>query len=232
MSVADKSGSALPFAGFLILTALGAFIWHGAPLESSRPVGDENGYGTSAVGVAPARLWQDPFKAVYKHLNSRFNAPGLAERHHEVSDKIKSIAREGNIIILTVMLPGGSYAEVEERRRRKRYAVLSALGISGFEPKLNSSIEYFSLQKPSELVPINRYFQAVPYEWYTADSLRPLLSNVNNLLVLWLDESEYAAAPYENLYWLVTGLLGDNANIFPSIKISRCLSSDQPIPVC
>ena len=54
--------------GFLILAALGTFLWKGAPLDSVRPSSEQSGwYEHKLAQQIPARLWQDPFKAVYLH---------------------------------------------------------------------------------------------------------------------------------------------------------------------
>jgi hypothetical protein len=64
----NKGDSGFTLGGFLILAALGSFLWNGAPLESSRPSSDNSRrFEQSLAPNAPARLWQDPFKAVYLH---------------------------------------------------------------------------------------------------------------------------------------------------------------------
>ena len=63
-----KGDSGFALGGFLILAALGSFLWKGAPLESSRPSSDNfQRFEQSLAPNVPARLWQDPFKAVYLH---------------------------------------------------------------------------------------------------------------------------------------------------------------------
>ncbi|MFW2373418.1 MAG: hypothetical protein ACN4GM_09890 [Gammaproteobacteria bacterium] len=78
----------------------------------------------------PARLWQDPFKAVYAHEQAI--KAGTSSLSYEKDPRLQLIedlqTKDGSVetSLLMVMVSPGSYAELEERRRR--YAVLSGLG--------------------------------------------------------------------------------------------------------
>ena len=51
--------------------------------------------------------------------------------------------------VLCVLVGGGPYFENAENRRRRRYAVLSALDVSGYSPKDAQHIGYFETESNS-----------------------------------------------------------------------------------
>jgi hypothetical protein len=154
----QRGGPDLTFAGFLLVAALGALLWKSAPLESARPTGEDSGwYEEHVTEKIPARLWQDPFKAAYayreraKTVTEEPNAP-----HHDAAKgaprpKVETVDMESfsdqliqatknsdadgpTVTILAVMVTLGSYPEMEERRRRRRYAVIAGLAESNYRP--------------------------------------------------------------------------------------------------
>ena len=136
--------------GNLILAALllggGAVVLHEVPLESTRPPANEpkveRRFSDQDVD---ARLWQDPLGAVARAREelakkelTNFQKQA-EEAHHSIKRVREAISRElqganAEVTVLAVMLPGGPYAEYVERRRRSRYAVLSALNTSAYAP--------------------------------------------------------------------------------------------------
>ncbi len=69
MDVPRRGGPNYSFAGFMLLAALGAFLWKSIPLESSRPSASGGQWHPSELSnQVPARLWQDPLEAVFDTL--------------------------------------------------------------------------------------------------------------------------------------------------------------------
>lgn len=158
MSYSQGSGANAPFVPVVLLAALAlvGYYLYDTPFDAWRPQAQE--LDSSAV-VGPeeveARLWQDPFTAVDQHLakeneqgeQDSFGPDALAKRIAELQAPPASgeEANPGKVLVLTIMLRGGSYAEDVEQRRRRRYAVLSALGVAGYAPSDSEHIGYFSL---------------------------------------------------------------------------------------
>ncbi len=106
-----------------------------------------------------------------------------------------------HVIILGVMIPGGPYAEDVEGRLRSRYAVLSALDVSGFAPTNSTHIGYFEPQSNNNDSAINLP-SVVPYEWLQPKANESATDPQNTqreenknhtpkteVLVLWLDDN-------------------------------------------
>ena len=71
MDKPNGDGPNFSFAGFLLLAVMGTFLWQSIPLESSRPSATINQWHPSELpNEVPARLWQDPFKAVFEYTGS------------------------------------------------------------------------------------------------------------------------------------------------------------------
>jgi hypothetical protein len=226
----------LTFAGFLILAALGTFLWERAPLESARPTSAEGGWYDRYEGERmPARLWQDPFKAIHAYQQARAEGGLKPATWSDIQQDIKQVARDdGQVVVLAAMVSPGSYSELEERRRRRRYAVLSALGASGFVPRDAEALRAFPLRfhvcddyastVTTYLVSSMSHSSStgsakdeqspslyVPYEWYDHESPSPKPKNARSVVVLWLDESKFADKPFCRLQQLVDYILGKTA---------------------
>lgn len=79
----ERGGPDFTFAGFLILVALGTLLWQTVPLETARPTSERAGwYEEQVTEHYPARLWQDPFKAVFLHEQSLAKQNALAAGPH------------------------------------------------------------------------------------------------------------------------------------------------------
>ncbi|KPJ91908.1 MAG: hypothetical protein AMJ55_10650, partial [Gammaproteobacteria bacterium SG8_15] len=230
MTTPHQSGPALPFASFLILAALGSFLWNTGPLESSRPTSkDEGAYNRAKEFQVPTRLWQDPLKTVYKEVTSdQAQTSGL----DPLLEKINAATKDENsqLTILGVMVSKGSYAEVEERRRRRRYAVLAGLAEADFVPASAEYVQYLNLNLASEYCPhktINKtgvdtqdtaakkYCQEViPYEWYELDEFsEKVRDRKEKVLVLWLSDSLFSQQPFERFGALVKTLLDEEGGL-------------------
>lgn len=201
--------------GFLILAALGTFLWKGAPLDSVRPSSEQSGwYEHQFAQQVPARLWQDPFKAVYTH-EQELKSGATATRHEKdpqakITEQIQTADSNTEISLLMVMLTPGSYAELEERRRRRRYAVLSALNEEHFVPRnpemlnvfyrptANSGITDCLPEDMKGKAPVAGCYP-VPYEWYDYEAPADNSNEQRQVIVFWLNESQFVDSPLKNI---------------------------------
>jgi hypothetical protein len=224
MTAQQQGGPAIPFATFLILAAVGSFLWNTGPLDSSRPTSkDEGAYGEAREFQVPLRLWQDPFKSVYKEVHKTPpEESGLAP----LINKIKIATDDGYLTVLGMMVTKGSYAEVEERRRRRRYAVLSGLAEAGFIPESAVYVQYLYLDLKDEFCPNSTQNEsrtndtgkngsckeAIPFEWYKKDefSQQQPGEKKERVLVLWLSDGLFSKTPYKTFDALVKTLKGED----------------------
>lgn len=217
MTIPQQSGPALPFATFLILAALGSFIWNTGPLESSRPTSKDDGaYNRAQEFQVPTRLWQDPLKTVYKEFKQ--GAPSTDGLSLLIDKITEATTGERSLTVLGVMVSKGAYAEIEEQRRRRRYAVLAGLAESSFIPTSAEYIHYLYLNLDSarclakdQNTGANQNCQEViPYEWYEDDEFaaRAEGESKKSALVLWLNDGLFSEKPYQKFTALVNTLKG------------------------
>ncbi len=90
-----------------------------SPEQSPTPIGDQ---------VLATRLWEDPFSP-QSPASSRQNS--LQALRDQIARHMQAT---GGVLLLPVMVSGGPYGEDVESRIRSRFAVVSALGQSGFAP--------------------------------------------------------------------------------------------------
>ncbi|MDP6351023.1 MAG: hypothetical protein QF827_02185 [Alphaproteobacteria bacterium] len=134
------------FAPMVVALALagglgGAYVFN-APFEPQRPKGEDLSvfYPTDKI---PARQWQDPFTAISHYYDG--DRPGDAMLTEvDVGPSIPADTDE--LIVMPVMVYGGSYAENIEDRRRRRYAVLSALHYAGYSPEESEHLRCFAFR--------------------------------------------------------------------------------------
>ncbi|MGR9117262.1 MAG: hypothetical protein ACU85E_16010, partial [Gammaproteobacteria bacterium] len=125
----EKQPAPFPLPGIIsILVALLAiFAEQLEPLQSSRPAVPEK----VKLESIDARLWQDPLAVVKDYVSAAPLEKQL--KNHRIEDLANLIAGHrpesgtNPVIVLSVMVFGGSYAELTEFRLRTRYAVLSGL---------------------------------------------------------------------------------------------------------
>lgn len=217
MSLPQRSGPDFTFVGLLVLAAFGALLWTNAPLESSRPTSETEGWYEKEQTTIPARLWQDPFRPVFLHpramqlrartTSSDAKSPetGSAEAQpshgthsketcHILGRSTRDLEAKTRVGVLAVMVTMGSSAELEERRRRRRYAVVSGLGEAGYVPETPDAIQLCQL--PGQA---NTDSLRIPYEWYRLDSSEDDRALDDRVLLLWLDESRFKEKPLERL---------------------------------
>ncbi|BBO16905.1 conserved hypothetical protein [Candidatus Brocadia pituitae] len=204
----DKSSYPIPALLLIVAIIAGGILRFYAPLETMRPPLNEKeiewSFGEEDV---LARMWQDPFQAVEKHIKyfeAATNKPVIVKKFHP-PEYINDIE---NILILPIMTTAERYAENFENRLRSRYAVLSALHVAGYKPKDAEHIGYFERA-------IHGQTRIIPYEWFLLDPfpLNPSLWSHNlkqkygAILVLWLGDEYFSGER-------ITGL----QNLFGDIK--------------
>jgi hypothetical protein len=167
MDDGKKGAGAPPVAG-VVLTVVAlvmGMLWRESPLVSSRPALETS--ATRAQGDrVPARLWQDPFDAIADYPAYPGDVSSVDERSSdqpEVETAVaRRVSRDTNAVVLVVTVSGGSLPDDIESRRRTRYAVVSALGASGYSPDDNSAIRVAPIDDARTLM--------VPFETYHRDT--------------------------------------------------------------
>jgi hypothetical protein len=232
MASSNQTSPGVTFGIFLAMAALGTYLVRSGPLESARPPSlSDTEYQQINEHQIPARLWQDPFRVVNDYL-AKHDPDAEAQLRSDPSlpESIKdAVANDKQLRVIGVMISTDPYAEVEERRRRRRYAVVSALGEAGYAPQDAKHINVAVLppessgegsQKgeasyaPQDAKHINEAVLppegsegdsrklVVPYEWYRTDDRQ------GRVLVLWLDESAIGDQPFARFASLFHRLLG------------------------
>ncbi len=215
----QKGDPGFTFAGVLILATLGTFAWHGAPLESARPTSPSlTAPDVVFGGRIAARLWQDPLNVMRQIKQRADDEKAHGNVAHDL-EKLSEVAHSGQMMVLSVMVTSGLYSELEERRRRRRYAVLAGLGDSGFAPRDAETLGILKvhLSNRSTDTQANTSWDSItiPYEWYDYEAPKPANPSGSSkrqflpesVLVLWLDESRFADEPFARFRELVENIV-------------------------
>lgn len=149
-------GSSFVILAFAAVSA--AYVaWQHTPLVSSRPTEPEYpAHELRSAQDIDARLWEDPFAAVTRDAKAKRWPETFAALMRVIETRSWRDSRAGclhtkagfdhpgeNTLAIGVTLPGASYPEVAETRRRLRYAVLSALHVAGYSPIDEKHIGYW-----------------------------------------------------------------------------------------
>jgi hypothetical protein len=232
----NKTTFTWPLMTILAAIGGGALFWHG-PLKSSRPAGDILQTTSSMTDqTCEARLWQDPVKATEPGSGRQPGGhggeiPDLPINNFEEQLKDLHLTNSdgrSSILVLGVMIPGGRYVEDAERRTRSRYAVISALLTTGYDPEDEEHLGVFtatwqkgaSIEKWSDNIPSlltdgcatappedgNPNELRMPFEWFKPSSLTPPQETINYaaVLVCWLCDNEFVDHPLPRLAQLLT----------------------------
>lgn len=225
--MSERKTVQLPWQGLLALAAVvtGA-VWYFAPLDTSRP--QERG-GVSLKlhrdQDVDARLWQDPLATAFAHEEQVRGidktkdpvTPRKEESFHSaraLRSRIAEVRQGYDLLVLPVLVSGGSYAEYGENRLRARRAVLEALGTNQLSPIDGEHIGYARMPllnlrgdsfpsaceepeiKKDESAP-QEYF-ILPYEW-CGPAFAGSTSRTKRVLVLWVREEELNDQPLTGL---------------------------------
>ncbi len=225
MALENQGFPSYSFVMFLAFAAFGSYLWSSDPLKTARPLTQNSAaLSSSRLNTVPARLWQDPFRIIY--LRNRNNKPLAIKKLESTGlvEKIKKYLSDNKVqelLVLGVMVSTEAIADAEERRRRRRYAVINALSEAGYVPEDARHIQVGDMngwdKQAARLI--------MPYEWFRRDALMPVASEAGGedavdaderpakrqkkILLLWLDASHYHAAPYLHLQQLVQKLAPD-----------------------
>lgn len=179
----------------LIMLATGTLI---DPLTSSRPFDPfSRKQALLDEQKIDARLWQDPIAVTEQFLNNKKEIKQDDGRTyypiHDFTRKIEQeVSGKTGLKIIAVSVFGSSYSEPVEYRLRYRYAVVSALGSSGYAPQDNEHIKYLNLNTGfSPEYCINTEI-TLPYEWYEHNS------QSEKALVIWLNEDKIPEGKYRD----------------------------------
>lgn len=197
--MAEQSRSTEPWTALVVVAALvaGGGLFFGKPFESSRH--KETHIADLSGGTVPARLWQDPYTAIMRCMQ---NKEGGGDEIHCASGDLKTPLEPQEtdgpqeLVIMPVMVYGDAYSESVEKRRRRRYAVLSAMFMQDYRPDNAQTIAYF-MYTPT---PPQEDSYVVPFEW-----LRPNTAHYQTngdrppILLLWLDERRFGKRPLTRL---------------------------------
>jgi hypothetical protein len=229
----------LPWPGLLaVAAAIAGVVWYLAPLDTSRP--------TERGGVSiklnreqdvDARLWQDPLATALAHEEQvrgidKTKDPVSARREESFHSAralcswIAKVRESYDLLVLPVLVSGGSYAEYGESRLRARCAVLEALGTNQLSPRDGEHIGYArmpllssrgsSFPSACEEPELNEdksapqeYF-ILPYEW-CEPAFAGSAKRTKQVLILWVPEEELNDKPLSGLASLLAVL-----NVKPS----------------
>ncbi|MGH6835038.1 MAG: hypothetical protein ACREC9_05700 [Methylocella sp.] len=247
----DQKPTNLASGGIIVasLAVVGSlFFAHEAPLQGSRPAMSEPQFHQSATSQdIDARLWQDPFAAVAKSLDSRGDSRNRssAEEHCIQNPDGPHCAspltgKHENTLVIAVTMSGAPYAEENEARRRTRFAVLAGLKRAGFVPEDAQHIGYFEwlpqgLAQPSNRIPTEVWLRpihelmlppvvpdqmttVVPYERFRPIDLQSSERTSKRILVVWLDEDALHGSPLDKLAGLAKFL---RSRSDPSVRADR-----------
>jgi len=230
--------NALPLAAIVLMAS--GIVVKSVPLESRRPVDPERvAFVQAGRQDVEARLWQDPFTAIRgikgetETAAKRCTAAKGDSEHWRLALHKSIAARTGNghsISVLAVMIPGGPYFEDGEARRRSRYAVVSALLHTHWEPASEDKLGYvWTLESCSETASQRRAPELLPYEWFRSEAIQEDAAGEasvlrRDLLVLWVNEDSIERRPLRGMERIVE-LLADPC---PSVPGSAKTAPDCP----
>jgi hypothetical protein len=171
----------------LFVTIVGIITAH-QPLESQRPpAGATDGALPSPDGV-PARLWQDPLKAVWgtNFANrKRGDGPDMAALTKHVSGLTPDGGSSEPVLFIFDCLYAEDSAEMAEQRRRERYATLAALGTARYEPEDSTQLRFATLGGRGRP---EYYDWAIPYEWWVP--AKGVKAKHRAVCVLWVPKTD------------------------------------------
>jgi len=241
--MAEKSGSGVPFNAttvIALLTVVGGLFIASKKVSSDRPVSPAEGDSTSISDQqVQARLWEDP-------LDWKTNQPQAGGEaafellRRQIAERAPDDPRP---TLLPVMIHGGPYGEDQESRIRSRFAVISALGESGYAPEDATHIGAVEIPWPTtgdlrsgwltnrdsvlqlSDVAVASCKLPVAFEWYRSRVFigggKPVPEQ--RVLVLWLNEEQFEDYPQARLALLLAEMSGTNSgaatNLFEKIAL-------------
>lgn len=201
-----------------------------SPLRSARPAYRPAALSSAGTGEVAARLWEDPLRAVQRHVNEVRSNGGDA--HHRAADgRVLDPSDSPDLLVLPVAIPGGSSLNQHETRLRSRYAVLAALDFAGYRPARRSTLSFLHFGAWPPAVESDRDTApgpelVVPYEKFEPDPLQPRRRRSKVVLVLWIREDALHDNPYARLEELVAAFVGPERVSRSTVRYLGPTSSD------
>jgi hypothetical protein len=153
--------------------------------------------GASAAGTAP-----DIGGGGHSGPDGVLSNDTPATQHMQPDHGFNSLARQiidrgiDKILVLGVMVYGGPYDEYVERRIRRRYATLSAMGVRGYIPDDSRHLGYIELASEGAVQARERLPEFVPYEWFGPEFGSEPKPPV---LILWLAQEGFQSTPLRKI---------------------------------
>lgn len=204
MRTADRERGEPPVGALLVLLLVVAGVAiQTVPLDSGRPRSQAVKAIEPDAHRADARLWQDHFGAIPSQTGS---ASGRTAHSLEavIGHAIKEHCR---LDVLGAMVGGGPYEELAERRRRSRYAVVSALNAIKRYSDNSEKIGYLTPPKGggarsgasangqrAASATTSTLPHVLPFELFVTES-----KDYFPVLLLWIDESWLLHEPLPRL---------------------------------
>jgi hypothetical protein len=205
----------LPGSALIVSLVLSALALNKAPFLDSRPVGAQFQPQT----LIEARLWQDPFDALERHLERRKDKTGTAR----LCDKEPPI-EPGTLII--ALVKEGAFAEDVENRRRMRYAVLAGMKNARMVPTDEEHVGCFS-RGQSLRFSTNEPGREIPFEKFEANPFDPPTDiderqqNQERATVFWLKQELLGEDPLGRLENLRQALGGPPCRVLDTDPCPR-----------
>lgn len=237
--MADHSSVNIPWAGLAVVVALvsGSLLAPKA-FDQLRPPEKERAQSQPGGHLEiDARLWEDPFLAMRRHVSERSDTCGRALVQHsgergecaqgnsldnrkparffENWTRAKDGKAEDHLVILA-LVSGSPFVGAEEARRRTRYAMLAGLQSRGYLPENTERIDLLEFQQITNTGPFRGIASnsvLVPYELLSS---RPVLrgestsndSRYEKIALLWIDEAALPARGFDALAQMLYTLYG------------------------
>ena len=187
----------------VLLALIGPVLWKSVTLEVPRqPPGTPERSTEPALQDIDARLWEDPFAAVTRGRKAAGSPSSPPAAHSQPRGASRRAGRNlaglcevlgqagrypRKVQVLGVLLSNSQYADGEERRRKVRYALQSALGVSHFVPENAAHLGYVRWPDPGSGATDESLFTYAPFELFRRTNQTKIGSD-QQVLVLWLEE--------------------------------------------
>lgn len=123
----------------------------------------------------------------------------VKDANKDANENLKDRIRASRITVLMAMVPGGPYAEESESRMRRRYAIVSSLANSDFQPVDAKHIGYIKVDNSKNGTEYHpKLPEIIPYEWY-----KDIHGKRAPVLLLWLDNDAFGNIPIRKLEYLI-----------------------------
>jgi len=218
MAISHQGLPSYSFAMFLAFASFGSYIWSTDPLQTARPQSkNPPAISSNSLNSISARLWQDPFRVIYVRNKDdrqpRFRELGEGNLLTKNIESYLDKNQQQELLVLGVMVSTEAISDAEERRRRNRYALVSALSNAGYVPEDAGHIQVGEMSKKSD----SGTPMILPYEWYKHEAKKSVGNK--KVLLLWLDSSHYSKHPYQHFKTLVE-MLSKKENTLKNLRLA------------